>query len=155
MGAIFSNISVNEGDHFTRPSAGGGGLGDPLERDPNAVLEDVIDEYVSVVRARRDYGVVVKEIDRELDLFEIDAEATKSERRRIRTERVGWLSEDPEQVAVRFRSGALDTLDLIRQYGVILDWGTGELLTKTTVQYREMLQRRTVAAWLPVTRGAA
>jgi N-methylhydantoinase B len=130
-------------------------LGDPLERDPKAVLEDVIDEYVSVVRARRDYGVVIKEIDRELDLFEIDAEATKTERRRIRTERVGWLSEDPEQVAVRFRSGALDTLDLIRQYGVILDWGSGELLAKTTVQYREMLKRRTVAAWLPVAEGAA
>lgn len=155
MGAIFSNISVNEGDHFTRPSAGGGGLGDPLERDPGAVLEDVIDEYVSVARARRDYGVVIKEIDRELDLFEIDAEATKTERRRIRAERIGWLGEDPEQVAARFRSGALDTLDLIRQYGVILDWGTGELLTKTTVQYREMLQRRTVAEWLPVTGGTA
>jgi N-methylhydantoinase B len=62
---------------------------------------------------------------------------------------------DAEQVATRFRSGALDTLDLIRQYGVILDWGTGELLAKTTVQYREMLQRRTVAAWLPATGGAA
>jgi N-methylhydantoinase B len=155
MGAIFSNVSVGEGDHFTRPSAGGGGLGDPLERDPKAVLEDVIDEYVSVVRARRDYGVVIKEIDRELDLFEIDTEATTTERQRIRSERVGWLSEDPEQVAGRFRSGALDTLDLIRQYGVILNWGTGELLAKTTVQYREMLQRRTVAAWLPATGAAA
>jgi N-methylhydantoinase B len=101
------------GDEPKYMGAGGGGLGDPLERDPKAVLEDVIDEYVSVVRARRDYGVVVKEIDRELDLFEIDAEATRTERRRIRTERVGWLSEDPEQVAARFRSGALDTLDLI------------------------------------------
>ena len=49
MGAIFSNVPVGEGDHFTRPSAGGGGMGDPLERDPEAVLEDVIDEYVSVV----------------------------------------------------------------------------------------------------------
>ena len=95
MGAIFSNVPVGEGDHFTRPSAGGGGLGDPLERDPKAVLEDVIDEYVSVARARRDYGVVVKEIDRELDLFEIDTEATTTERQRIRSQRVGWLSEDP------------------------------------------------------------
>jgi N-methylhydantoinase B len=154
MGAIFSNVSVGEGDHFTRPSAGGGGLGDPLERDLEAVLEDVIDEYVSVVRARRDYGVVIKEIDRELDLFEIDVEATKAERRRICAKRVGWLSEDPEQVAARFRSHELDVLDLVRQYGVILDWGSGELLTKTTAQYREMLQRRTVAGWLPVTGDA-
>jgi N-methylhydantoinase B len=38
---------------------------------------------------------------------------------------------------------------------VILNWGTGELLAKTTLQYREMLQRRTVAEWLPLTGGAA
>jgi len=91
---------------------------------------------------------------RELDLFEIDVEATKAERRRICAKRVGWLSEDPEQVAARFRSHELDVLDLVRQYGVILDWGSGELLTKTTAPYREMLQRRPVAGWLPVTGDA-
>ncbi|MCB4767040.1 hydantoinase B/oxoprolinase family protein [Ancylobacter sp. Lp-2] len=155
MGAIFSNVSVGPGDHFTRPSAGGGGLGDPLERDPEAVLEDVIDEYVSVERARKDYGVVIREIDRELDLFEIDAEATATERRSIRAKRVGWLSEDPEQIAQRFREGKLTVHDLVRQYAVILDWGTGELLPKTTKQFREMIQQRTVKEWLPVTAGAA
>jgi N-methylhydantoinase B len=40
---------------------GGGGWGDPLERDPAAVLEDVLDEYVSLEGARRDYGVVIDE----------------------------------------------------------------------------------------------
>jgi N-methylhydantoinase B len=148
LGAIFSNVPVGEGDHFTRPSAGGGGMGDPLERTVEAVLEDVIDQYVSVERARRDYGVVVKEVDRELDEFEIDVAATEAERRRIRAKRVGWLREDPEQVAARFRTGELDTLDLVRQYGVILDWGTGELLAKTTAQYREMLRQRAVKAWV-------
>jgi N-methylhydantoinase B len=129
-------------------------MGDPLQRSPEAVLEDVIDEYVSVERARRDYGVVVKEIDRELDMFEIDAAATEAERRRIRAERVGWLREDPEQVAARFRRGELGTLDLVRQYGVILNWGTGELLAKTTAQYREMLHQRTAKAWLAAAGGA-
>jgi N-methylhydantoinase B len=38
---------------------GGGGFGDPLERDPEAVLEDALDEYVSIEGARRDYGVVL------------------------------------------------------------------------------------------------
>jgi N-methylhydantoinase B len=155
LGAIFSNVPVGEGDHFTRPSAGGGGMGDPLQRNPEAVLEDVIDEYVSLERARKDYGVVVKEIDRELDLFEIDAAATAAERRRVRAARTGWLCEDPEQVAARFRRGELDTLDLVRQYGVILDWGNGELLPKTTVQYREMLNRRAATAWRAVAEAAA
>jgi N-methylhydantoinase B len=38
---------------------GGGGWGDPFERDPERVLRDVRDEYVSVEGAARDYGVVV------------------------------------------------------------------------------------------------
>src|SRR5207245_2959269 len=38
---------------------GGGGWGDPLERDPAKVLEDVLDEYVSPRSARDDYGVVL------------------------------------------------------------------------------------------------
>jgi N-methylhydantoinase B len=38
---------------------GAGGWGDPFTRDPERVLRDVRDEYVSVDAARRDYGVVV------------------------------------------------------------------------------------------------
>ncbi|MGC4253093.1 MAG: hydantoinase B/oxoprolinase family protein [Sphingobium sp.] len=38
---------------------GGGGWGDPFERDPARVLADVRDEYVSMEAAARDYGVVV------------------------------------------------------------------------------------------------
>src|SRR5690606_29834178 len=71
LGAIFSNVAVKSGDSFTRPSAGGGGIGDPLKRDVQAVLEDVIDEYVSIERAEKDYGVVIREMDSELDLFEV------------------------------------------------------------------------------------
>ena len=40
-------------------SGGGGGWGDPLARDVNAVLQDVVDEYVSIEGAARDYGVVI------------------------------------------------------------------------------------------------
>ena len=45
------------------------------------------------------------------------------------------------------RSGELSDVDAIRQYGVILDWGTGQLLAKTTEQFRAMLKRRTVPHW--------
>jgi N-methylhydantoinase B len=38
---------------------GGGGWGNPFERDPQRVLADVRDEYVSIDGAARDYGVVV------------------------------------------------------------------------------------------------
>ena len=38
-------------------------------------------------------------------------------------------------------------MDAIRRHGVILDWGTGELLAKTTEQFRAMLKRRAVEHW--------
>jgi N-methylhydantoinase B len=144
---VFSNVPCGAGDEFTRPSAGGGGFGDALERDPQAVREDVADGYVSLERARKDYGVVVREVDAELSEYEVDEEATAAERAEIRAKRLGWLEEGPDSVAARYRSGELDLLDVIRRHGVILDWGTGELLPRTTEQFRAMLQRRTASHW--------
>ena len=60
-------------------SQGGGCWGDPYDRDPAAVREDVLDEYVSVEGARRDYGVVV-----EPATLELDEEATRALRDRLR-----------------------------------------------------------------------
>jgi N-methylhydantoinase B len=147
LGAVFSNVPVSSGDAFIRPSAGGGGFGDPLERDPEAVCEDVADDYVSVERAERDYGVVVKVIDAELAQYEVDADATSRARDEIRGARREWLAEDPESVAAAYRDGSLDVFDVIRRYGVICDWGTGELLPRTTDQFRAMLERRAVRHW--------
>ena len=86
-------------------------------------------------------------INQDLARYELDLEQTASERERIRRERPGWIAEDAEQVAARYRAGELDVYDLVRQYGVILDWGTGELLPNTTRVFREMLQRRSVEHW--------
>ncbi|BAU26656.1 N-methylhydantoinase B [Aneurinibacillus soli] len=147
LGTIFSNVELKQGDSFDRPAAGGGGLGDPLERSPQLVLEDVIDEYVSIERARRDYGVIIKEIDRDLDLFEIDEEATKQERASIRAERQGWLEEDIYVVEEKFKNGEIDELDVIRRYGVIMDYTVGAVLPNSTAQYREMMYKRTLAHW--------
>jgi N-methylhydantoinase B len=58
---------------------GGGGWGDPLVREPQAVLDDVLDEYVSVDGARRDYGVVLTGSLEELTLA-VDDDATARER---------------------------------------------------------------------------
>ncbi|HEX4376585.1 MAG TPA: hydantoinase B/oxoprolinase family protein [Steroidobacteraceae bacterium] len=61
---------------------GGAGFGLPLERDPEAVKEDVLDEKVSVTRAREKYGVVLKGSLDEYDL-EVDVEATGALRARM------------------------------------------------------------------------
>src|SRR5690606_18488535 len=84
LGSVFAGVPVKPGDSFTRPSAGGGGYGDPLDRTPEEVLEDVIDGYVSVERARLDYGVVIEPVDPEIDRYEIDADATAAARAEIR-----------------------------------------------------------------------
>lgn len=54
-------FALNAGDRLMMETGGGGGYGDPLERAPERVLEDVIDGKVSSEAARRDYGVVVDE----------------------------------------------------------------------------------------------
>ena len=48
-------------------TAGGGGWGDPLERPAARVLDDVLDELVSIESARDTYGVVIDPATRRLD----------------------------------------------------------------------------------------
>lgn len=147
LGSVFSNYKIKSGDKFTRPTAGGGGYGDPMERDPERVLQDVIDEYVSVRRAELDYGVVVKVIDADMLDYEIDAAATEKARAHIRANRVGWARMDPEIVSDMYRNGEIDEMDAVRKYAVILDWGTGELMPNSTRQFRESFEKRSVAHW--------
>ena len=55
------------GDVLFFQSCGGGGWGDPLTRDPAAVLADVRNEYVSIEGAENDYGVVIDPISHTVD----------------------------------------------------------------------------------------
>ncbi|HEV8439687.1 MAG TPA: hydantoinase B/oxoprolinase family protein [Methylomirabilota bacterium] len=52
-------LEIRQGDVFRHLLAGAGGWGDPLERDPDRVLKDVLEEKLSPEYARREYGVVV------------------------------------------------------------------------------------------------
>jgi N-methylhydantoinase B len=52
---------IHEGDLVVMESAGGGGFGDPLARDPERVRRDVRAGYVTRERARDGYGVVLRE----------------------------------------------------------------------------------------------
>jgi N-methylhydantoinase B/oxoprolinase/acetone carboxylase alpha subunit len=51
------STTIGSGAVYHHRMAGGGGWGDPLERDPGAVADDVRNEKVSVESARSDYGV--------------------------------------------------------------------------------------------------
>jgi N-methylhydantoinase B len=58
-GNPYGLTQLKPGDMVVMDAAGGGGCGDPLERDPEMVERDVIDGYVSLERAKEDYGVVI------------------------------------------------------------------------------------------------
>ncbi len=62
---------VPAGTIYYQEAGGGGGWGDPFERDAEAVLKDVRDGKVSVESAERDYGVVI-----DTERWEVDAAAT-------------------------------------------------------------------------------
>ena len=78
LGMLQEAMRYKAGDRITLITAGGGGRGLPWERDPEAVLRDAVYGYVSLEKARDDYGVVLYE-SRQTALtsdYAIDWEAT-------------------------------------------------------------------------------
>ena len=55
--------TIAPGETVRFMTAGGGGWGDPRERDPQAVAEDVADGKMTPAHARAHYGIVVDEGD--------------------------------------------------------------------------------------------
>ncbi|HEX2172723.1 MAG TPA: hydantoinase B/oxoprolinase family protein [Dehalococcoidia bacterium] len=66
---------VFRNDLISQRLNGAGGYGNPLERDPAAVLRDVVGGYVTIEGARRDYGVIIDPA-----LPRVDEAATRAER---------------------------------------------------------------------------
>jgi N-methylhydantoinase B len=58
-----ARLQLAPGDVLRVLTGGGGGYGDPLERSPQAVLADVLDEKISRDAALQHYGVVIEEDD--------------------------------------------------------------------------------------------
>jgi N-methylhydantoinase B len=75
-------FQLTHGDTYTLYASGGGGWGDPLERDPAMVREDVRNDFVTRASAERDYGVVLT------DKLEMDVEATRKLRKRLADSRL-------------------------------------------------------------------
>jgi N-methylhydantoinase B len=72
------------GEIFEMHAGGGGGVGDPLERDPELVCRDVRDLYLSTELAESGYGVRCSAAG------ELDAAGTTERRARMLAERRGW-----------------------------------------------------------------
>ena len=95
------DVPVYEGDRLIFETAGAGGLGDPLERDPGSVASDASWNLISREAAEEDYGVVLN------DGGEVEAEETEARREELRSER-------PEELP-QFDHGPLPSLEEQRE----------------------------------------
>ena len=75
-----TNFTMDPGSSLRWEQSCGGGYGNPLERDPEQVLRDWMDELITIDSAREAYGVVIAE-----DGHSVDLEATAA----LRAERSG------------------------------------------------------------------
>jgi N-methylhydantoinase B/oxoprolinase/acetone carboxylase alpha subunit len=73
---------LEPGDILISDSGGGGGVGDPLDREIEKVRWDALNEYITVQAAKGIYGVVI-----DPKTFEVDEEATKSLRAKLKEEK--------------------------------------------------------------------
>jgi N-methylhydantoinase B len=96
--------AVRAGDILVASSQGGGGFGDPIERAPDAVREDVAEGLVTIEGARRDYAVV---LTGKVPDLEVDAAATTALRAARRRERLGGRG--PKQRTATRRGRRLST----------------------------------------------
>jgi N-methylhydantoinase B len=83
VGDTAGYIEHAAGECYEYHYGGGGGWGDPLARPPVQVLDDVLDEYVSIEAAEREYGVVLTGSLENLTLT-IDGPATTRRRAEMR-----------------------------------------------------------------------
>ena len=107
------------GDILYTECMGGGGYGNPLDRDPEKIRIDIRDEYISVQRARNVYGVVIDPnslTDNPEDVT-VDMAATDKLR--------GELRDDPryrhvDHVRDDVRAGKITIEEAKNKYGVVI-----------------------------------
>lgn len=75
-------LILNRGDRLQLGSSGGGGYGDPCNRDPEKVRSDVQNGFVSDDHALNIYGVILRGAD-----LEVDLPATEAQRKKVKASR--------------------------------------------------------------------
>ena len=73
-------MTIEPGERVLSRTGGGGGYGSPLTRDPEAVADDVREGWVSLERARSEYGVILSGDGGDPADLAVDDPATTSER---------------------------------------------------------------------------
>jgi N-methylhydantoinase B len=119
-----SGTHIGGGDMMVVRHAGAGGYGDPLEREPWRVAEDVASGAVSRTTAHDVYGVEC------LQSGGVEAAQTQILRQKMREERLGWplLSETvtPDPIAKKTSTG--EAPRLVHEYVISRDQGEFRVL---------------------------
>lgn len=76
-----ADVTLVAGERLESLGCGGGGYGDPLQRDPHAVAQRTREGWITADRARGTYGVV---LNTDGEHFGVDASATAALRARLR-----------------------------------------------------------------------
>lgn len=124
-------MTMTNADVFDVSWQGGGGWGDPLERDMATVARDVADNLVSAEAARAIYGVILRNTD-------ADPEASEKLRTDMRLARVGSFVTDANRFCKSKPIGALsDTLLIARdERGTHVVTKAGFILSTGSTRWR-------------------
>jgi N-methylhydantoinase B len=104
-----SGFPLERGDVLLMESSGGGGFGDPLERDPARVAADVSEGYVTPAAAHATYGVVLHDGAPDPAATAARRAELRAERPRARVRSIAGL-DVPRGREVRLSAGALRAL---------------------------------------------
>ncbi|WP_078427717.1 hydantoinase B/oxoprolinase family protein [Alkalihalobacterium alkalinitrilicum] len=120
-------LPITSSDVFVQFEGGGGGLGDPIKRDPNVVLKDLYDGYITQTMAENAYGVIIAQNG------QLDEEQTITKRELIRRERLERATAPTKRLNIKeelkFVRSLGDALQLMedrngQQYYCCSDCGT-------------------------------
>ncbi len=95
LGGLVDGEPLEAGQLVRIRTTGGGGWGDPLEREPEQVQTDVLQGKVSYQAARSDYGVVLHETDLGPEIDQAATTALRDELREARTEPLAMIDRGP------------------------------------------------------------
>lgn len=156
LGPKPGSFPITPQDLFEVTWQGGGGLGDPLDRDPADVLADIRYGVVSMAEAHRTYGVVLT-----VSQDDIDAPATTTARRGIRAGRLGIdpaTIQDPAPMKDTVVDGEVRLADrLVATPGDSGEWevrtSDGAVLSRGSTRWRDGAHRFDLS--LPSASGAS
>jgi N-methylhydantoinase B len=109
---------INSGDILIEKAMGGGGWGNPFNRDPEKIKVEIRDKFLSIERARYAYGVVVNQEEKDNpESYSVDYKATEALRKRLKNKPV---YRNIDEVKEDVLAGKLTIPEARKVYGVAL-----------------------------------